>query len=187
MADQSPQDERFHTISRFSTSSSLRRSSAVDTSMQIVPMPRWSTAVGCARFALATLFLVFTSAATAIWGSYPAFGIALFTSLASLIIFAYYFVALSCKPALYNRWVVLSLEIFGVVFWLVSFALLADWTSFHNRLWFGHGGSYGFWHASFSPSDIGLRTRDIVKRSTNKYHAGVALAGTAAVLGGAEL
>ncbi|EXJ86186.1 hypothetical protein A1O1_06556 [Capronia coronata CBS 617.96] len=150
-------------------------------------MPRWSTAVGCARLGLAILVLVFTSAATAIWGGYQVFGISIFTASASLVIFAYYFVALSRKPALYNRWAVLGLEIFGVFFWLLSFGLLANWTNVHNSFWFGQNGSYGFWHAPFDPSDIGLRTRSIVKRGTNKYHTGVALAGTAAGLGGVEL
>jgi len=108
---------------------------------------------------------------------------------ASLIIFTYYFVALSHQPALYNRWAILSLEIFGVVFWLVSFALLANWTSVYDGgdYWYGDGDAYGFWHAPYSPSDIGLRKRYMVKRGTNKYHDGVALAGTAAGLGAVEL
>ncbi|KIX04924.1 uncharacterized protein Z518_05795 [Rhinocladiella mackenziei CBS 650.93] len=38
----------------------------------------------------------------------------------------------------------------------------------------------------FSPSDIDLRKNLIVKRGTNNYHTGVALAGTVAGLGAAE-
>jgi hypothetical protein len=64
-------------ISRFSTSTSLRMSTTTD--MQVVPMPRWSTAVGCARVALAVVVLALTAAATSIWGGYDAFIVTLFT------------------------------------------------------------------------------------------------------------
>ncbi|KIW13014.1 hypothetical protein PV08_08201 [Exophiala spinifera] len=152
----------------------------------IVPMPRWSTAVGCARVALAVVVLALTAAATSIWGSYDAFGVTLFTASASLIIFVYYFIALSRQPNLYNRWAVLGLEIFGVIFWLTSFALMAQWTSVYNGWWYGNGNSYGFWDAPYRPEDVGFAKRTVVKRSVNKYHAGVALAGTAAGLGAVE-
>ncbi|OAL21065.1 hypothetical protein AYO22_08349 [Fonsecaea multimorphosa] len=152
----------------------------------VVPMPRWSNAIGCARAVTAILVLAFTAASTGIWGGFPVFGIALFTASATLIVFAYYFVALSRQPALYNRWAILTLEICGTILWLVSFTLLARWTSFHHRFWFGSGQSYGFWHAPFKPSDMGLSARTIVKRESSSRRAGVALAGTAAGLGGLE-
>ena len=92
--------------------------------------------------------------------------------------------ALSHKPALYNRWAVLSLEIFGVVFWLVAFSLLADWTAFHNSngWWFNNDDTYNRWRASSSSGLIGYR-----KTHKRKYRAGIALAGTAAGLGAVEL
>lgn len=46
---------------------------------EVVPMPRWSSIVGCARAVVAILVLAFTAAATGIWGGYTAFGFALFT------------------------------------------------------------------------------------------------------------
>ena len=45
----------------------------------VVPMPRWSNWVGCARVVIAVLVLAFTAAATAICGGYTGFGFALFT------------------------------------------------------------------------------------------------------------
>lgn len=101
--------------------------------------------------------------------------------------------ALSRKPALYNRWVVLGLEIFGVFFWLVSFALLANWTRRFNGFnrWYGDGDSYGFWNAPYSPEDVGFTKRaprfGPKKGGHSNRHVGVALAGTAAGLGGLEL
>jgi hypothetical protein len=106
------------------------------------------------------------------------------------LIFAYYIVALSHKPTLYNRWAVLGLEIFGVIFWLVSFSLLANFTSWYNGddYWYGDGDSYGFWKAPYLPEDVGFAKRASVKKTGHsRYHAGVALAGTAAGLGAIEL
>ncbi len=74
-----------------------------------------------------------------------------------------------------------------MIFWLTSFAMMAQWTSVYNGWWYGEGDSYGFWDAPFRPEDLGLAKRTIVRRSTNKYHAGVALAGTAAGLSAVEL
>ncbi|KIW82478.1 hypothetical protein Z517_05505 [Fonsecaea pedrosoi CBS 271.37] len=186
MVNQSIEEAPIQPVSRFSTSTSLMMSSASQSSRPVVPMPRWSNAIGCARAVIAILALAFTAASTGIWCGFPAFGIALFTSSATLIIFAYYFVALSRKPALYNRWAILALEVGGTLFWLVSFALLSRWTSFYSRFWYGRGPSYGFWHAPFRPSDMGLSPRTIVKRASSSRRAGVALAGTAAGLGGIE-
>ena len=46
----------------------------------IVPMPRWMSITGVARFVIAWLVLAFTAAATAICGGYTAFGFTLFTA-----------------------------------------------------------------------------------------------------------
>jgi len=54
-------------------------SSLIDYNMQVVPMPRWSSVVGCARVLLAVVVLALTAAATAIWGGYDEFIFALFT------------------------------------------------------------------------------------------------------------
>jgi len=50
----------------------------------------------------------------------------LFTAVCTLIIVVYNLVAAIAVPAMYNYWAILGLDIFGVVFWLVSFALLAS-------------------------------------------------------------
>ncbi|KIV88965.1 hypothetical protein PV10_08589 [Exophiala mesophila] len=151
----------------------------------VVPMPRWSNWVGCARVVIAVLVLAFTAAATAICGGYTGFGFALFTSSATLLIFVYYYVCLSYKPRLYNRWVILGLEIFGVVFWIVAFALLADWTAFYNanNWWLNYyDDNYDYsWEYPY--------TNDKSRHSGRlggKYRAAIGLAGTAAGLGAVE-
>ena len=47
-------------------------------------------------------------------------------AVCTLIIVVYNLVATMAVPAMYNYWAILGLDIFGVVFWLVSFALLAS-------------------------------------------------------------
>ncbi|KAI0126866.1 hypothetical protein BJ170DRAFT_421668 [Xylariales sp. AK1849] len=49
----------------------------------------------------------------------------LFTAIATVIYCIYCIVAEFGAPALYNYWAILALDIFLVIFWLISFALLA--------------------------------------------------------------
>ena len=103
----------------------------------------------------------------------------LLKSSATIIVFAYYFVALSRNPALYNRWAVLSLEAVGTLLWLVSLALLSGWTAHHRG---GPPSGYGFWHAPFRPSAVGLQSHP----QNKNRKTGIAFAGTAAGLSGLE-
>ncbi|KAI0966469.1 hypothetical protein F4678DRAFT_296206 [Xylaria arbuscula] len=50
----------------------------------------------------------------------------LFTSIVTLISSIYILVAHFGPPAAYNYWAILGLDIFHVIFWLISFALLAS-------------------------------------------------------------
>ena len=43
-----------------------------------------------------------------------------------MIITIYYIVASTGAPVLYNYWAILGLDIFAIIFWLISFALLAS-------------------------------------------------------------
>ena len=78
-----------------------------------------------------------------------------------------------------------------MLFWLISFSLLANWTAVYDgSAWNNYGHTaYGIWEAPFSPESIGLRSgiKRLGKRGTSKPIAGVALAGTAAGLGAVEL
>lgn len=47
-------------------------------------------------------------------------------SIANLIVTIYYIVAWFGPKSIYNYWAVLSLDVFLLVFWLISFALLAS-------------------------------------------------------------
>ncbi|KAI2618952.1 hypothetical protein GGS26DRAFT_573662 [Hypomontagnella submonticulosa] len=52
-------------------------------------------------------------------------GLTLFTSIATLITSIYCLVAHFGPPKAYNYWAILGLDIFLVIFWLISFAILA--------------------------------------------------------------
>jgi hypothetical protein len=60
--------------------------------------------------------------------------------VATLIICIYYIVAEFGAPALYNYWAVLSLDIFLLIFWLISFALLAAEVSVLMSGYYCNGG-----------------------------------------------
>ena len=109
---------------------------------------------------------------------------------ATLIIFGYYSISLCRKPQIYNAWAVLGLEILGVIFWLVSFSLCAEWTAAFNHDWyFGNDKTFGGWKAPFNPDDLkfDVYKRDVVERSTAHWKASIGLMGTAAGLGALEL
>lgn len=108
-----------------------------------------------------------------------------YKSSATLLIFVYYYVCLSYKPRLYNRWVILGLEIFGVIFWVVAFSLLAEWTAFYNanNWWLSYyDDTYGNWDYPYTYE----KSRHS-GRMGGKYRAAIALAGTASGLGAVEL
>ncbi|KAI0425363.1 hypothetical protein F5Y09DRAFT_321910 [Xylaria sp. FL1042] len=71
----------------------------------------------------------------------------LFTSIVTLISSIYILVAHFGPPAAYNYWAVLGLDIFHVLFWLISFALLASQAalilSFSDDYYYGYS-YYGY-------------------------------------------
>jgi hypothetical protein len=58
--------------------------------------------------------------------------------LATLILIAYILVSEHFFPLAYNFWAILGLECFAVLFWLVSFALLASEVSGTGYVWFSN-------------------------------------------------
>lgn len=71
----------------------------------------------------------------------------IFTVIASIIVCIYVLVATLAAPAAYNYWAVLALDVFLVIFWLISFALLASqvapFMGNHTYCDFGYCYTYG--------------------------------------------
>lgn len=108
----------------------------------------------------------------------------LFTTLVTMIITVYYIVATTVLPAAYNYWAILGLDMFAVLFWIISFSLLA-W----EVAAFGWGLSYA--GTSSTSCDIYgycYKKRDlgIEKRATTDYYTYRNALAAAAGLGGLE-
>jgi hypothetical protein len=76
-----------------------------------------------------------------------------------MIIVVYYLVATIATPVMYNYWAILGLDIFAVVFWIISFSLLASEVA-----------SYEILTYNYTPDDSCLYVVDGVcykKRSLN--------------------
>ncbi|CZR59003.1 uncharacterized protein PAC_08895 [Phialocephala subalpina] len=58
--------------------------------------------------------------------SFDGINLTMFTAIATIVITVYIIVAETCAPIIYNYWAILGLDIFAIVFWLVSFAYLAS-------------------------------------------------------------
>jgi hypothetical protein len=103
--------------------------------------------------------------------------------VATLFIGGYHRVALGYKPVLYNRWAILGLEAFGMIFWLASFILLAEWTAMFNNSVF-----WAQTYLAYLPYNITQEAKRALPLSTSpgECHAGVILAGIATGLGGLE-
>ncbi len=50
----------------------------------------------------------------------------MYQAIITIIIPIYIIVAVTAAPIIYNYWAILGLDIFAIVFWIISFALLAS-------------------------------------------------------------
>jgi hypothetical protein len=95
--------------------------------------------------------------------------------LMTLIVTIYYLVAEFSAPAVYNYWAVLALDIFLVIMWLSSFALLASQVSAIYS-YSGSSSYYYYWKRS-----------DVGKRAAVDPSSWAACLAACAALGGVEL
>jgi hypothetical protein len=82
-------------------------------------------------------------------------GIGIFTSLATMIFVIYWFISTS-GGKLYNYWALFATEIFVLIFWLCTFALLASKVAPMTSTNIGNSGSFG--SGGSSASDGGVTT-----------------------------
>lgn len=111
----------------------------------IAQTPSWFFPLRIVQAVLALLTLILSAVALDYFGRYrgeDAYGLNIFTSILTFIFLAYIFVTALKFPIAYNMWAVLGFEIVLVIFWLVTFALLADYASGLGKAE-DHGRSYG--------------------------------------------
>jgi len=98
---------------------------AVDPQPHMIVMPKAFLALRVFQMVFAVFVL-----GVCIYGAIgaPVSGVVLniFTALATIITLIYIFVATYSQPIIYQYWAILALEIFCLIFWLISFALLAS-------------------------------------------------------------
>ncbi|PSS10548.1 hypothetical protein M430DRAFT_60985 [Amorphotheca resinae ATCC 22711] len=107
----------------------------------------------------------------------------LFTALATIIISSYVLLASLVWPIIYNYWALLGLDIFSIIFWIISFSLLASEIADYS--WAFHGGFSCAYDAFTGLYDLCARKRGVLGKRDSVYTYRNALA-AACGLGGLE-
>ena len=136
-------------------------------SNQIIALPAYTFRVRLAQIIIAILVLILNIVSIAILGGYGVFGYGIFTPIATCIIVGYWYNASYSRAQYYNRWAILVLDCFAVIWWLSMWSVLAQWAAAMGII-DSIDNTYGF-------SDLG---------NLRVVHA---LTAVAAVLGAAEL
>jgi hypothetical protein len=92
----------------------------------LIPVPPWTFRIRIAQFVMSIFVLIFIIIPIALWNGYYSFGLGIFTCIATLVITGYWYYAYKRSPAAYNRWAILSLDCWAVLWWLISFTTLAE-------------------------------------------------------------
>ena len=98
-------------------------------SNQIISLPAYYFRVRIAQIVIAILILILDIVSTALFGGYGAFSYGIFTPIATCIIVVYWYLATYTRQRSYNRWAILILDCFAVVWWLSLWSVLASWAA----------------------------------------------------------
>ena len=98
-------------------------------SQQIVSLPPYTFRLRLAQFVIAVLILILNIVSIAVLGGYGAVSYGIFTPIATCVIVAYWYHANYRRQHTYNRWVILVLDCFAVLWWLSLFGVLANWAA----------------------------------------------------------
>jgi hypothetical protein len=100
-----------------------------------------------------------------------------------VIIAIYVIVASTGAPVMYNYWAILGLDIFAIVFWIISFSLLASEVAAYKIVTYT---SYTGYECLYFPSLCGYK-RSLGKRATTSVYTYRNSMAAASGLGGLEL
>lgn len=95
----------------------------------MVALPAYTFRVRLAQAIIAVLILVLDIISTIILGGYGALGYGIFTPFATIVITSYWYNASYKRPQYYNRWSILVLDCFAVIWWLAMWTVLAEWSA----------------------------------------------------------
>ena len=98
----------------------------MSTSQQIIALSAYTFRIRIAQIILAILIAILNIVSSAILGGYGVLGYGIFTPIATCIIVTYWYLANYTRRQSYNRWAILVLDCFGVVWWLSLWSALAN-------------------------------------------------------------
>lgn len=132
----------------------------------MIILPTYTFRIRLSQIIIAILVLVLNIVSLAILGGYGALSYGVFTPIATCIIVGYWYYGNYRRTDLYNRWAILILDCFAVIWWLSMWCLLAEWAA-----------ALGIIDSIDNTYDVGLTSLNVV----------YALTAVSAVLGAAEL
>jgi len=93
----------------------------------------------------------------------------LFTAIATLITVVYILVAELSAPAAYNYWAILGLDIFCIIFWIISMSIMA-WEVAATSWYINDSSSGSTCYYDYTLlEDVCYKKRDLTKRYTTYY------------------
>jgi hypothetical protein len=134
---------------------------------QIIALPAYAFRLRLSQIIIAIVILILNVISIIMLGGYGALSYGIFTPIATCVIVAYWYYASYPRPQYYNRWAILVLDCFAVIWWLSMWSVLAQWAAAMGLI---------------DAIDNMYGVDDLA--SVNIVHA---LAAVAAVLGAAEL
>jgi len=143
----------------------------------LLAVPFFTHGLRIAQLVVAIIELGLTAYGVTFW-AFDGDSLMLFTALSTIILTVYIGVSTFVLPIAYNYWAILGLDAFGVIFWLISFALLASEVSDYSVGSASCDYIYGY---CYKKRDLALATRATTNVKT--YHDSMA---AASGLGGLE-
>ncbi|KAH7321534.1 hypothetical protein BKA65DRAFT_408846 [Rhexocercosporidium sp. MPI-PUGE-AT-0058] len=101
-------------------------------------------------------------------------------AIATLIIAVYNIVTITIRPAFYNYWAVLGLDAFALIFWLISFSLLASEAAAWSII------THYSDNCAYSTIAYCYKKRALIQKLSNDYHTYRNAMAAGAGLGGSE-
>jgi len=96
---------------------------------QIIALPAYAFRLRLSQIIIAIVILILNVISIIMLGGYGALSYGIFTPIATCVIVAYWYYANYPRPQYYNRWAILVLDCFAVVWWLSMWSVLAQWAA----------------------------------------------------------
>jgi hypothetical protein len=96
---------------------------------QIIALPAYTFRLRLSQIIIAIVVLILNIISTIMLGGYGALHYGIFTPIATCAIVAYWYYVNYPRPQYYNRWTILVLDCFAVIWWLSLWSVLAQWAA----------------------------------------------------------